>query len=578
MRGALAAGLLLVACSGEPEDVEPSPAAASMVVQSPLPADNVASGDLEVSGISTGLAQVKVNEVSADLAGGVFSGTVPVERGANLIEVVGVQEDGDVLYQRFGVLAGDTNPAQGAAPYENSTLLRLNESGLDLIMDLAADLAASVDLGASLAATGPLIDESWLGSFGLFAELSSAPDAVLVEGISLSANPQSNGFLKLDAVVENIHVELDVIGTALWIDIPGTITVDTGLAAEVMASLDVADGLLVVEAGIERESFALTPFRFSTSITGPLFDELFDGMLQDFVTPVLLDQMDALLPTMIDTLLADFQTLEFPLALMETEVILAASWADAGIDGDGVFFLMDAAVDLDATCPEGAVYLASPEGITPVPPSESDAGGAISDEVMNGLLLDTWCTGLLELELTSDDPDLGAMVGLLLEPLQVTEGTVAISAMAPPVLVEKRGGLALQVTELLMTIDTPGRLLGETITVMLHVDADLDISIVDNTPRLILGETFVTVMSRDHDWGASHEATTKLLEEALAPILDSLPTLLNVTLASTLGTPIELDLFGLSIAEATVSRDAGGAHLLLDVTLGYDPSQATLPL
>ncbi len=574
----------LVACGGgEPEEDAAASVASLLDVQSPLPGAFTAAGEVAVTGKVAGVTEVTVNGAPATITGGSFDGTVELQRGLNLVEVVATQDDGDIMYVRHGVHSGPTAPAKAGAPYDDAARLRVNQSGLDLMMEIAEDIADSIDPMALLAGAGtgggPLVevpvDILGIGLGTLIADIQDEPDAVSISGIDLIAVPQANGFLRLDATVENIHVGMDVtvdfpLGDLF--DIDGYMVIDTGLQASALSSFEVVDGELELDAGLDVPSFTFTGFTLDTNLWD-IIDSLADGFLEDLIRDLLVDQFEVLLPGLLDGLLADLE-LVFELPLGEEVVTVEALLSEGGIDEDGIFVSTGLAVDAGAICPAEVGHLVAPD-VEPVVSRAPDLGMAISDDLVNGLLVDLWCTGLLELELSSDDPDLGTVVALLLDPLQVDSGTVSVSAGLPPVLVERNGGLVLQVSELLMTIDTPGRTLGETITVMLHVEADLTVSLVDNAPRIVIGETHITTTSRDHDWGASHEATTKLMDAALGPLLEGLPAILNLTLATQFGAPLELDLFGLSIAEGVVGREAGGSHMTLDVTLGYDPDAFT---
>jgi hypothetical protein len=485
---------------------------------------------------------------------------------------VGVRSNGETLYLRRGVISGDFESSAGESGlgYPNAAFLRVNQSGLDLMMDVATGMLAGEDLAAAMGGSGPLIDESrLLGSFAIMAEVSSDPGSVAIEGIELNASPTAGGLLRIDADIQNIHVKLDAEATALFIDFPNeSITVDTGIVATAFASVEVVDGELVPTVGIDHGSFDLVDFSFDTSITGDLLDYLSAALIEGAVEDAILAQVDGLIASTVGDLMGQVE-LSIETDLMGTAVAVEAEFADAGIDDEGLWAGMDLAVTLGdgVNCPEGSGYLVAAPA-SPVIDKASHIGGAISDDLLNGLFLDAWCAGLLELTLTDDDPEFGFMVGLLLDPLQATSGTVTVSASLPPVWVESFGEPVLQITELLLTVDTPGRSLGEHLTVALDVTADVEISMVDNTPRVVITGADVRMMARESDWGASPEATTKLLEAAMGPMLETLPALLNVAIAGMLGGFEVPDLMGLVVEEAVVTRDAAGSHGLLSITLG----------
>ena len=96
----------------------------------------------------------------------------------------------------------------------------------------------------------------------------------------------------------------------------------------------------------------------------------------------------------------------------------------------------------------------------------------------------------------------------------------------PPVVVEKNGGLELQLGELEVTLDTPGGELGDHLVASVNVFAPVEIYATDGVVKLDLGDPTLVMMVRESDWGADDVTITELLEVALP--LDLLLGLLNI--------------------------------------------------
>jgi hypothetical protein len=175
---------------------------------------------------------------------------------------------------------------------------------------------------------------------------------------------------------------------------------------------------------------------------------------------------------------------------------------------------------------------------------------------MNRMLYEAWGAGILELTLSTYD---GSLEPFLLTPLHAEEGTIAVSASLPPVLVEDDGKLQAQVAELIVTIDTPDGELGSHLQIAVHAFVEVDLLYEEGEIALDLGDVNLSLMVRQSDWGASNEAVTQLVEEML-------PLETMLALLGTISFPVP-EIQGLVLGDVVVSRDPGGLHTGLTAAL-----------
>lgn len=182
--------------------------------------------------------------------------------------------------------------------------------------------------------------------------------------------------------------------------------------------------------------------------------------------------------------------------------------------------------------------------------------GAMSDDLVNRVLYEAWAGGLLDLSMSTED---GSLSPLLLATLQATEGSVRVDAKLPPVLVERDGKLAVQVGELLLTIDTPDGEMGTHLVVAIAATIGIELGIEDGNLVLSMEEPEMVLAVRESDWGASNERVTRLIEEMLP--LDTLLSLLG-----DFSFPLP-SLYGISIDSGEAYRDQDGVHTGIEINV-----------
>ncbi|HNH47809.1 MAG TPA: hypothetical protein PKY30_12260, partial [Myxococcota bacterium] len=163
--------------------------------------------------------------------------------------------------------------------------------------------------------------------------------------------------------------------------------------------------------------------------------------------------------------------------------------------------------------------------------------------------------GMLDMTLSTAD---GSLDAFMLSPLHATSGSISTRADLPPVIIGVDGKIQVQLGEMFVRIETDDSDLGSYLELALTVKADLDLRIEGGKLVLDLGEPVIGMIVRDSDWGASDEATTKLVEE-------SLPIDLILALLGNLSFDLP-SLYGITIDEGQAERDGGNSHT--DVTLG----------
>ena len=549
--------LSLLACKSEQqlEVVEqPQPA---LTLQAPAAGAWMPPGTTSVEGAWEALEQVAVNGEQAELtASGAWSGRTELVPGINLIEARGTDVSGDQHFQREAVLAGSF--AAPGAPVDDAAVLRLNEEGLDLVMDLAAELVTADALGEQIGAMNPVYETAVDVLGWEAASLDAGVDSLSFDTPRLEANP-AGGLLYLQVALPDLWVDLSAYGEVVEIDydVGASIWADNAYLTGTIG-VDAVDGQLqvdIVDLGIE-----LSGFGYDLSlIPWDLEEYLFVDTVRAKIEEMLVEQLAEQVPAMIEELLAGLD-LSFELDLLGTPLSVGATFADAWIDDHGIVLAtdIDVAAGIDTTRPYDG-WLIRGAG-RPDLPTEGPLVVGLSDDFLNRLLFEVWRGGVLDLTLSTAD---GSLEPALLAMLHADEGAIGVDPVLPPVVIGDDQGLELQVGELGVALDTPGGELGDHLLLASTAFIPLDVAVEDSELKLRLGDVDLTLMVRDSDWGAGDEATTQLVEEML-PI----DTLLALATAQ-LGLEIPA-IQGLVIDSATTARHGDGAHTVVTVELGFE--------
>lgn len=541
----------LLACkTEEAEEVRvPDP---ELTLQSPAPAAWLPLGEVAAHGTCGNVETVQLNGEAAtfDVEAGTWEGRVSLDRGVNVIEARGVAPDGEYRFERHAVLSGDyADPGQ---PIEDAADLRVNQSGLDKAMDWAAGMVDPATITAAAAGMNPVYEDTY-GVFGWDAvEIAADIDDIQFSPLELTATPSQN-LLELEAVIPDLFVDLQAYGEAVWIDFD----VDASMAADQAVvtgwlMVDTTDeGTLDVElidATVELQGFTYDTSLLPGDVESYLFVESIRGVLED----LLVDQIKTLVPELMEEQLAGLD-LSFDLELMGVPLSVSASFDDATIDEDGIAL----GTDIDVYAPGNGAhtytgYLTAPTS-TPTLSRSADLSAALYDDLLNRVLFEVWRAGIADMRLSTDD---GSLEPLYLLALKADQGTIQLTPGLPPVVVEKNGGLELQLGELEVTLDTPGGELGDHLVASVNVFAPVEIYATDGVVKLDLGDPTLVMMVRESDWGADDVTITELLEEALP--LDLLLGLLNIEY------PLPSLAF-LEVNTATTERD--GFNTTLEIEL-----------
>lgn len=555
--------LLALGCTHETSIVSDEEAyEPAMTFTEPAAGATLARGSTTVWGSYQDLSSVTANAVEAELSDDSWAGTAELVQGVNLLEARGTALSGDQLFERRSVLAGEfADPSQ---PVRDGIMGRVNEPGLEQLIDFGL---GALDINALLGdpdALNPILEDT-VEVLGLdVVDYSITLDGLSFGELALGADPEP-GYLQVVVDLPELDVQTTVHSDVFGWD--PEIGIDLAASSvQVVADLFISaeDGELVVELG--EASVVMDDFVYDTSLLPEWIESwLFVDTIQQTIEDMLVEQITELVPSTVGDLLSQFE-LSFELDLLGSPLSLSAEFADAWVDDDGIGINADVDVSMPGDPGAGAAgYLTTYSSSTPELSTTSPLSAALSDDLVNRLLFEVWQSGALELAADSDDPDMGAYIGLLLEMLKADEGSVAVSAAMPPVMVERGGGLNAQAGELMLTLHTPGGELGETLTMAVALWADIGLGMKDNCLELDLGTPELGLMVRESDWGASNEATTALVEEMLP--MDTLLSAVDLLLGD--GFCDLLPLEGIRIDEVVVDRDPSGAWSLMEVQLSF---------
>jgi hypothetical protein len=553
LRTCLVSGaLLLAACDREDAVEDAATFAPSLQLESPAVAAWEAAGRTTASGRATQCESVTVDGVEASLQGARFSTPIELVRGINMVEAVGQGADGDRVFVRQGVIAGDfADPGQAV---QDALRLRLNQGGLDDLAARVASLVDSASIEASVLALNPVYEDSY-GVFGWDAvEIAADVESLSFGEPKLSITP-SRGELLLQVTLPDVHVGLRAYGDAVGIDFDTDASLSASAAVvEGSLAIDAVDGALT--ASLLGATVTLEGFSYDTSLLpGSIEDYLFVDTVRSTIEEQLVAQIEEMVPALVDETLAGLDP-SFQTELLGLTVSIDASFRSATVDDDGVAMSVD--VDVDVPSSGGMTYAGYLQagGGAPRSDTSADLALAVSDDLLNRVLFEAWRGGAVALRLSTDD---GSLSSALLIPLKASEGTITVQADLPPVIVEAEGGLQAQMGELRVRIETPGGELGSFLDLAVFLRAPLEVVLEEGELVLDIGDVDLDLMVRDSDWGASNEATTALVESML-------PISTLMALLGDFSFPVP-SLLGIQIDAATVRRDSGGVHTAIAAEL-----------
>ncbi len=540
---------ILAACEKEPE-ADAGAEAGSMTLETPDQADFLEEGTVHARGTAEHVSKVTVNGEAAKLNEGRFETTIELARGMNVVEASADTEGGTRLYVRNGVLAGEYKSADDAV--EDAVVLRVNEGGLRAIGDLAEEMLADDLVNDSLAGLNPVYSDSY-GVWGWDAvTIAANVDAVTFDTPRFEFDPR-DGVLELTATLPNLYVDIYAWGEVVGIDFDSDVALwasSAVLTAEV--EIDTTSGKLDVD--ISDTTITLNDFGYDTSLLpGDVESYLLVDTIRATIEEMLVEKIDEMVPPLLDDTLSGLDP-SYSTELMGLEVDIEFAFAQADIDSDGIQLALDLDVAVPPTGAKSAPGFLGADLGTPDIDTHADVAGAISDDLLNRVLFEAWAGGLLDMKLSTRD---GSLEPIMLAPLGVTEGTIEVEALLPPVIVENDGALEAQIGELLVTIDAKGSKLGDHVVASVNVFVGLDVEIADGALVLALGEPRLSFMVRENTEGVSNETMTNLLAEALP--IDSILVLLG-----DFSFPLP-ELYGIVIDKGTASRDGSGVYTGIEI-------------
>lgn len=543
--------VLLVGCKKEEKEEEVVPDA-TFSLDSPAPAAFLAEGENEASGEAENVRQLSVMGKEIKAEEGEFSTRIVLERGVNLVEATAVDLHEDNLFARNGVLAGDY--AKPEERVEDALQLRLNQAGLDRLERVIAGAVTPEVLNGALGGMNPIYEyvvDVWGWEAGaLYVDLVS----VDFTGVDVQIVP-GGGNLELTLTLENLDVALDAYGSALGINLNAGL----GMGAEeavISATITggaTEDGKLAIE--LLETDVEMSGFWYDISlIPSILTDYILVDTIRGTVEDMLKEQITTMVPPLVEETLAGLAP-TVTTSLLDREVTLSYGFREVEIDDEGLAISLDLGVDITGDLTKSAPgYLKAPYAVPNIS-RHAEVAGAISDDLMNRVLFEAWRVGMLDMTLSTDD---GSLESYMLAPLHATAGSIQTRADLPPVLIGVDGKIQAQLGEMWVRIETDDSDLGSYLEIALTVKVDVGLRVDAGKLVVDLGEPDIEMIVRDSDWGASDEATTRLVEE-------SLPIDLILALLGNLSFDLPT-LYGITIDEGEAERDPGNSHT--DVTLG----------
>ncbi len=543
--------VLLLGCKKEEKAEEEVPDA-RFSLESPAPAAFLAIGENQASGEAENVKSLEVQGQSVQAEDGTFSTQIVLERGVSLVEAMAVDLRGDTLLARNGVLAGDYGKPEERV--EDAVLLRLNQAGLDRLEGVVEAAVTPEVLNGAMGGMNPIYEKTvdllgWTAG-ALYVDLVS----VDFTGVDVQIQPDG-GNLELVLTLENLDVALYAYGSAVGIDLDATMGMgaDEAVITATITGGATEDGSLAIE--LLNTDVSLNGFWYDLSfIPSILTDYILVDTIASTVEGMLVDQITTMVPPLVEQTLAGLAP-SVTTTLLDREVTLSYGFRELEIDDEGLAISLDLGVDIEGELTKSSPgYLKAPYA-EPTISRHAEVAGAISDDLMNRVLYEAWRVGMLDMTLSTTD---GSLDSFMLAPLHATAGSISTRADLPPVIIGVDGKIQVQLGEMFVRIETDDSDLGSYLELALTVKADLDLRIEGGKLVLDLGEPDIGMIVRDSDWGASDEATTKLVEE-------SLPIDLILALLGNLSFDLPT-LYGVTIDEGQAERDAGNSHT--DVTLG----------
>ncbi len=540
--------LLLSACNGPKEKA--APCTEPLVVSSPTRGAWVQSESVVVMGKTCTLATIHVQGQPADLAeDGSFSVTVPLSRGINTLEIVGLERETPVEIESLSVLHGEFG--EPGAVLEQPLRSHISEAGLDTLSGVVIGLMTPEKLTTLVAANNPLVQKPL--DLGVVLDTEVHVTTIEYSGASLDLTLH-DGKIGMGLKV----TEFQLLGTLLASQ-GGDLWYDEDL--EGSADLVVVSGYL--SPSLQEDRLHLEASDLEVHLEGFAFDvTYFPDLIEEYVLASVVREMleelaveslpEMLIPAMVDAF--DLLSLEESVEFFDVSLELATRPVFFSVDPNGIDLSLDLEVlgAGEAHSPPHGPFL-SPATETSLAQQE-DIGIGVHDDVLNGVLYELWRAGGFDLALSTDDESLTTLASTLLESDAVEMG---LDFVLPPVVVAGPDGLEFQFGEIVVDLQTPGGVLGETATLAIVGSMDVEANFSAGELSLEFDGIDAKALVRKNDWGLD----TLDASDAFAQRLP-LEMALGMMAGMTLPMP---DLVGMGISSVTASRSGETPETVISV-------------
>lgn len=525
----------------------------TLVLDTPESVAWAAEGPMTISGQVENINSLTLNGADIAYADGRFSETITLSRGINHIALEAIDVGNDPLSAKATVLAGEF-ASPGDEALEDVLSAHLSHSGLDAVGDVAAaalDPSLLLDKEGSINpiySSNPIVG-TWLDADLVGLTFSPADIAITPTG----------GALELQAVLPDLVVDVLAYGEVAWIDydIDFQMTATQAvITAEVM--IEAVDGeleIVMLDPEIELQGFTYDLSLLPSFIEDYFFVETIQGTVED----MLVEQVNEMVPTMIDETLSGLE-FSYTLELFETPLTVGASFQDVDITSEGMGIDLDVTVEVPGSGDVSyAGYLVAPTSVKPAHDMDAPLSLVMADDLLNRVLFELWRGGAMSLTLSTED---GSLDPSTLEGLPLETATINVRPQLPPVVVSAGTGMQLQGGAVDIDIYTPGASFGEYIYLRLTATADAAVAIEEGTVTPQIGEVFLDIEVLDSGLSLPDSSISELVDWAL-------PQDQITTIASDLGIALP-SLGGITISSAEMSREKDDFHTGVSIEFGVE--------
>ena len=462
--------------------------------------------------------------------------------------MVGYGDDSEQYHTHNGVMVGPT--ADPEQPVPDALRMRVNNPGLNLVLDTVEDQITGEKLEPMLLASNPVYDKTE-------DDLSIKAD-VTKFGLSqteLDLKP-GEGFADLHVRLWDLEIGVDIDAKkgGFYATPSQTITAER---VDLVAKLKIAvvDGKLDVvmsDSDVTITNFGFDDSKWPSWLSGAFTDMVFRELIEGALRTLLND----MLPGMIQEKLAELE-LSFDTQIMERDIGIQAVPSTAEFDPNGLLLGTHMDVTVSGIKPVSAPGYLSSAPAVPVVDEWQDMSLALSDDLLNRVMFEAWRAELLTYELKTEDESLPPYVLDLIGGER--EGRIVVKAGLPPAIVQVEDHLQAQIGEIHVRVETPNGEYGNYVDLAVGGTIDLDVNVVDGKVQLTFGDKVVEMVVRDSDWGSDIPRVT----DQVAGILP-LEAALNVLEDMEIPLPT---VAGIGVKTALVERDKSTTHTGITVDL-----------